>query len=227
MTREQIVSRVMTNTGRTDKASLAGDAIREALIEAGSMHRFQSMYQEATISFAAGSGSVALPEGTFQVLEVRVQNGPTSYSIQLRPKRWITRHYPNPAYYAAGYPYFAYTEGGKLYYLPVSNADYVGVASILVLPDLVEDLDTLNPNYLMTYVIAYATAEVYRSVEMFDEAAQWDVRAAQRLQLAIKADNMSGEEQIADQFPDRGGSGEIVEPYFDPFYGFHDSDRGV
>jgi hypothetical protein len=229
MKKSAIITRVLTNCGRlegtgsADRSQLAGDAIGEALLEAAQLHNFQSMSEEVPVTFATDSNSFALPEGTFQVKEVRLLNDNTSYTLNLRQKRWITRHFPNPTFYTSSYPSYAYTEGGLLYYMPKANADYTGVMTITRIPTLAGDDDELEPSLLATYVIAYATAEVYRSVEMFDEAAVWDNKAAQRLQLAIIADRKSEEEVILDQYPD-ANEDPYIDKYHDPFWG-HDKGR--
>lgn len=229
MTKSEIITRVLKNTGRLRGAGdgarddIAGSAISEALMEAAMVHNFQSMSEEVPVAFASGSGSFALPEGTFQVKEVRLLNDSTSYTINLRQKRWITRHFPNPTFYNASYPSYAYTEGGSLFYMPNASTDYVGVMTITRIPTLEGVDDILEPNLLATYVIAYATAEVYRSIEMFDEAAAWDAKAAQRLTLAIIADRKSEEDNVFDRFPDNTED-PIIDKYHDPFWGF-DSTR--
>lgn len=191
MTRAELRALVIEATRRSDKASLINDAINFALADISSQHLWSDLLVEATATLTEGSTSVSLAADVARVTEVRIldESGTPSWPLQVRPKSWVVRKFPNPSAGSQGRPNFGYLEGTTLSTVPVPDVDYtVRYSYYRIHPNLTSDGSSTLVRGIDPAVIAYATHWVFQSIEKYEEARRWLEIYAMKLTIAKKVD---------------------------------------
>lgn len=191
LSRSDLVSAVQASTGRTDKDAVIANGLTLALEEISQIHLFRSLAVEsAALAIASSEGSVALPSDVFQVNTARLINSTNSSEIELWTKREINSHWPNPSEDPEGIPRYGYIYGSSLYVIPYSDAAYSIIIDYYKLATLASgDSSIPTITHISSYLVAWASAFVLRSLEAFESAALWQKEADRALLVAISGDN--------------------------------------
>ena len=187
-TKTQLISSVETRTGRTDKDTLIGEAIDSALLECQNEHFFREMYTTADLSASASDVSEALPSDMHQLLEVRLIDGTSSYSIFVKSKRWVVENFPNISADNASKPDWCYEEEGTLYFsCPLDDAYTIRITYYAFL--VFASAATANPIPCTdNALLYYAMSELYESLELDRLADKWLRRGDRALVKAVRSD---------------------------------------
>jgi hypothetical protein len=182
----------VTQSGTDTKESIARTGVKLAIQEIPKFHDFDVLRTSVDMAIQAGDGSLTLPDGILKIEEVRYMNGLLSYMIPLKNRELVTRGYPDVDTLAASYPIMCYQEGSQLYLAPRSRIALPIRIQYTVLPafDDADDSSSLTPAIPLIdkYLICYATAWVFNSLQMFNESAAYNSQAVAQLQAAIAYD---------------------------------------
>lgn len=230
MTRKTIRDLILSNTGRDDKQSVADAAIDLCMSRLGQLHDWQQTSTAATLPIGAGDTSIILPANTQRIIELRLINGLASFPMRLLEKRQVLDVYSNPSALPQNIPCYCYRQtdsnnNDTLVFFPISNGNYSIELTIAANPSVGSE-DTAEPDVpnLDEAIVAYGTAYVFRSIEMFENASPWDQQFAGLAATAIAADQRRpGEILILQQHGSVGGR--VLEfdgmpsgnPQLDPF----------
>jgi hypothetical protein len=232
MTRAEILSLVQTNIGnRTDKNTLIYSAIDFAqrdIARCGQL--FRSLHQSFSTSITTGDSVIALPAYTRHIIEIRLQDSAstTSYPLCLKPKIWVMKRYPNPSADPQSKPDIAYIENGSLYFVPYSNGDYTIAGTVYCDPaPFTDSSQSVAVDGSEDAIVAYCTAYVYRSIQQFDAANQWQANYIQLLErLKVEDRRSPGVDFSQDSFGDGTTNKSLASYWLNPFIG-HDTDGWV
>lgn len=202
MNRSQLRDVVSEITNRTDKTNLINSAIDMALSEVGQRHDFREMRVTEDIPLAAGDLSCGLNGSLFHLITITLVDGVSSYGVELRTKPWFVQRFPNPSASGATRPTHAYVEGTTLYFqAPMDTARTIRVTYTKLPPPLLTDASTPLIAFVDNCVIAWASCYVFRAIQMFQEALEWQKQFEMGLMHAIKADiRVSGTMVVSDQY---------------------------
>ncbi len=195
-TRSELRTKVETSSKRVDKETLINDGLDMALHDACIEHNFREMKVEVDLSASEDDLLEALPSDFYQLLEVRLIDGTSSYDLEVKSKTWVVERFPNIAEDSSSLPDFVYEEGGSLYFSTPLDADYTVRVSYYKLLTFTDD-STENPvPVLENYLIFSTLSWLYNSLEMERRGAFWEVKArgtparlGGALIRAIRADN--------------------------------------
>jgi hypothetical protein len=130
-----------------------------------------------------------MPDGAYQIVELRLIDGTLSYSLPVRPKFSVVRAYPNVASDPTTLPAEAFEENGSIFLHPRPIKDYVIRGTFISNPStLSADSDVPFTDVLDSAVVAHATATVMRSLQKFTEAQRWDQEFERQFASALAAD---------------------------------------
>lgn len=221
MTLSQIQQAVLLNTNRSDKAAVALLGINFALQEISQVHQFRPLRYQVDVGIATGDNSFNLPNDSCVVVDLRAfdSTGTLAYEVEILPKKTVVGMNPNLSQTSTGRPCTGFIEGGVFYFLPPSAQEYT-----LKLTyddyhlDLASDDDVTIIKGLDYAVICYATAYVFRSIEMFENAMVFMQEYARALTVAKRHDdrNTGTIKQMAGAKLDNGGVA-YVNPYENRF----------
>lgn len=218
----QLRTRISSNIGnRTDKNTIIDEALNEGLEELVKRHYFRDAISEmADVSVVADASSVALPSDVHQVIEARLIDGTLSYPFIVKSKKWVTSRWPNISEDNTGKPTLGYIEGDSLYLYPVSSGSYKIRATVVSFPDpLIENGDVPGIKNVDSVLTAYATSEVFASMQDFESAGWWLGKFERRIQEAIRSDQKeTANDLIVDPSPSTSRS-TGTQPWLDPFTG--------
>ncbi len=176
-TRGELRTKVETSSKRVDKEDLINDGLDIALHDACIEHNFREMKVEVDLSASEDDLSEALPDDFYQLLEVRLIDGTSSYDLKVKPKTWVVEKFPNIAEDSSSLPDFVYEEGGSLYFSVGLDADYTIRVTYYKLLTFTDD-STENPvPVLENYLIFSALSWLFNSLEMERRGAFWEVKA--------------------------------------------------
>ena len=202
MTREELRDQVVNIISRTDKTSLINSALDMALEEISMRHYFQDMFSQSNITTVDGTETVSLPSNTHKVLEARLINDAQSYTIDLRPKKWVTDRFPNPSADSEGKPEFAYQSGSNIHFVPTPDDAYTVTVTVLKrMAALATDAASPEVDGIDRVIIAYAAHWVFDALEQYESAAKWLQKFEWMLAKAIVDDERRlGERRIFSGF---------------------------
>ncbi len=177
MTRLELRNLVISNLGnRTDKNAVINAALEEGLKQSARLHFFRSLVSESDVAIIADSAYIDLPATAYQLLEVRLINGTSSYPIVVKTKKWLVDRWANIADHAAGRPVYGYIENSDLFLYPISDGSYTVRITVTTAPTFSSSDATENPIPVLDMaLVCFATAFVMRSIQMFEYAAPWDL----------------------------------------------------
>lgn len=227
MRRSDLRTRVFNNTGRSDKTSVTNDGLDFGLKKLCQTYPFLALRAgEMDISFVATNLSIGLPQDMRQIVELRLidPSSPTlSYSMVLLRKTDFVSRFPNVAGSpVSGRPYFCYRDGNRLYFDKKSEGSYTVRLTKYVIQKFNGDSDECAVPDSDEILIALSTAFVYRSIQMYDDAAQWDREAARLTQLAVMTEDREiGLKSVACEWASSPQIDTNI-PWLDPFAG-HES----
>jgi len=181
---------VQANVGnRTDKDTVINLGLDLGIVEIGKTHDFRDMFSESDVTVLAGATHADLPSGTFHLTEVRFIDGLMSYPMMIRDKKWLVDRFPNVGALAQGKPIYGYVSGGMFYLYPLPDSTYTLRMTITKLPvAFTSDSVEIPLNGLDLTLIAFATSFLCKSLQMFEEAREWDSLFRSALGNAIQAD---------------------------------------
>lgn len=222
MTREEILSLVISNTGRSDKQELMQSAINLALTEISQRHDFQQMMESHDLALAAGESSVALPDRTLSVLEARIHTEVDVNQVThliLLPKQTILREFPDLNADVESRPICGFIEQNVLYVNPPANEAYVIKTTLFRLFPTLATGETVPANLmLINALVSWVTAYTFRSIEKFQESDRWMLEYERSLRVATRADNRQTGTQLVHQgFRGTPAQTYSPEPWHDPF----------
>jgi hypothetical protein len=193
LTRSELVTAVRAHFGnRTDKDSViytAADLAQRNIARCGQL--FRSLFESFSVNIAAGDSTISFPTYTRHVVELRLQDAAstTSYPLTIRDKRWIVQRWPNPAIDPQSKPEYGYVENGAFYFVPYSNGDYVISGTVYKDPAPFDDSSqALAVDGSEEAVIAYCTSYVFRSIQQYDAAREWQANYIAALDVLKKED---------------------------------------
>jgi hypothetical protein len=217
-TRLQLRTRIEGNCGgRSDKTDVINAGIDEALTDIGQAHNWFDLISQTDLVTVASVAYVTLPTGYHRILEVRHINSTSSWPIPIFPKKRIVEVYPNQVALAKGAPQIAYIEAGRINYSPIPDQVYTVRVTYYSLPTCAANdgayptLSTCDKS-----IVSYATAYLFRSIQLFQEAQYWDNRYRQGLAEDIHDDKTRPElDLIMQSVPAQPV--DPVTPWLDPF----------
>lgn len=224
MNREDVRNLVISNTSRRDKAALINTAISLVMAEITQIHEFRTSRVEADLTLSASTQTVILPSDVFQLLpDVRLLDSTASSVsriVPLKEKTWILQRYPNLGVTVESWPAFCFVddESGLLTFVPISAQDWtVRIEYHKLFVEVTSDA-TIIDRQITNAVISWATAYVFRSIQMFTEAREHMAEYARSLQIAIAADSRRHSERTLQGFS-QGTEIPVVyvPPHLDPF----------
>lgn len=221
MTKSELRDLVRSNTNRQDKDSVADSALSLGLEKSAMMHDFQSMRIQSDVRVSANEISVALPDDLWKLREARViniQNTQLVSILELRDQQWILERFESPST-MIGRPTFGYIQNRSLYIVPKAQESYDLRMSYTRLPTLVSDTDSVEITGLDEALVAYATAFVFRSVQLFQDAQTWMTEFYRALDSAIQHDRRQPMKKVQmDPHPGTDAAmGFVGDPSRDPF----------
>lgn len=224
MTFLQLQNAVVDNINRTDKTSVVQNGINFGLQEIAKAHEWLSNRFETDLVIAAGDLSVPLPATMHKLVEARLINPSAtvlSYPMVIIPKMTFVKTYPNVVAYGAARPFVGYEELGTLFFFPKSSDVFTIRVTCDKLPATLTNDGDVNPLVETDQaLIAYATAHVFRSVQMFEAAAVWDGQFKMSLGNALNAEKRRVATSVRLQEFHQDSSLETSPiPWLDPFAG--------
>lgn len=214
-----ILASIFANHRRDDRETVARVGVKLALEEFPKFYDFDVLRQSTDVTYLTGASTIDLPDGLLKLREVRIMNGLQSYQLLVKNREFVTRLFPDLDTISTGRPIYCYIEGSKIYFAPRTSIDCSIRLSWIILPafSTTDDSQSVSPDVplISKYLIAYGTAWVFKSLQLFNEAQQWFAEATNELQAAIMFDQRKPAEDRRIQ-PFTSGEAVSRDP-LDPF----------
>ena len=168
MTRTELRTLVRSMTGLDTEDTLINQGLEFGMNYLGGQHDFRQMIFESDLTTVAATASIALPTNTHHIIEARFINDTNSYTITLKPKKWLVLRYPNISSRNNSKPTMAYKEGSNLYLYPIPDDAYTIRVTVAIIPDMDGDSDD-SDIALIDYPLACWAAGF-----VFDALQRWD-----------------------------------------------------
>jgi hypothetical protein len=221
MTKAELRAIVIQNTNRSDKV----DLINSALVFGGRQIQQARLWHKsltsATTTLAANASTVLKPTDLDKIYAVVVENAESTlnrYRVRVVEQSTFRTFFPTlTTLTQVGEPWLCYEDVLNLVFGPMAQQAYnITTHYYKKHTTLVSDSDTPLIDEFDELLIAYASAYVFRSIEMFDSANQWETMFRTRLGELIRTDaERPAIEYIpASQLSMRGGA---LDPQNDPF----------
>lgn len=221
MEKSALNAMVVLNTGRTDKVTLINQFLDFAILELSKLHPFDEERTEADTAITTGQTQVQLPDFLHKIVELRllVPNSPVlSYEMFLTRKREHVKDFPNVGGSSiTGRPYFCAVDKNQLLFDRICDSNYTIRLTFTTQGHF--DTDSSEPTVKGSdeALIASATAQLYRSVQMYEDAMAWEARYRQLTQQLVNdALRELGVNVVARPWT-RKSPIFINEPWLDPF----------
>lgn len=217
MTRDQMRDLIVQHTRREDKLPLIEQAIALAVAELGQLHEWRELRYQFDITLAMGERYVNIESGVFHVLSLRLIDADQKfYPVELWSKTHVVQKYPDEGNSSTGRPLVAYEDTGQLWLAPKADKQYiVRVDTFRLHPELKPSEQPLV-QAVDNAIVAWATAYVFRSIQMYEDANQWMQEYARAMGLALKAERRTHFKRVLrpvnEQIPMPR-----IEPWLDPF----------
>lgn len=230
----QLQSMVTEHTGRPDKiVSVAQDAINNALKKLFRSHPWDKMRQTTTLSMNLNDITIQMPKNVHEIITTTFQDPaiPTaSYPLLMYRKTTFLTMFPNVAgSVIQGRPLFGCRDDANQVILldKKSNGSYNVTLVYSVIQKLILPTDEPIINGCDEYLIAVGTAQVYRSIQMYEDAKMWDTQAMTILRdLIIDVERETGLSVVAKEFTNVRPRSSTNPPWLDPFEGHNESISG-
>ncbi len=231
MKRSELRTLVIENTGRSDKTTLINNQLDFAIQKLSRIHPFDKNRPETSVALATGAISVQLPADVDQIITINFADPaiPTvGYLMVLLRKTQFLKMFPNVAgSVVTGRPLYSYRDKDQLYINTKSNGNYILSITYQRLMAFQTDTDECPIFGADEVLVAAATAAVYRSMQMYQDAAQWNSETASLLKLLVIAEEREiGVDFIAKEWKNEPEYPYPNAPWLDPFAGRR-SDGGM
>lgn len=221
MTRLEIRNLVIEATRRTDKVSLINSAINLGLEELSSARAWYDLMVQADLSLPLGTNGLALPSDFARGINARlidVSSPLLTISLRIRPKTWISQHFPYPEGRPPQKPVYGYIDNRTLYTIPLPWKDYTLRLDYCRLhPTFTLDTDVLLIRHAGPAIAAYATFWTFLSIEKAQEAQNWLSVYRNQLQTAMKLDRDNTITKFEAEGRDEMGNVANWDYWVDPF----------
>lgn len=228
MTLTQIIQAVQDNVNRVDKDSVIRMGVTLAVSRIYAKHTFLQNVTQVDQDVSIGMSSVSVPDGCINVTEVRWLTDLTNtqaWPVIIKTKSWVVQRIPNPDSVNASYPYLGYIEGGQIVFVPAASVSGIIRVTCDTLFTFATDDDDMPILGVSEAIIAYATAHVLRSIQLFAEASNHMAHFNDCMEDIINAD--ADDSAVIFQAdisnPRRNQGHTFIEPYLDPFQGHNRS----
>jgi len=200
MDREDIRDLVIETTGRSDKTTLINSAINVALGKLSTDFLWEDLLTEGSGTMTASTGYVSLASDYKRLSEFRYMDGLQSYQLDIRPKKWVVKWYPDPSAFSEDKPVIGYLQEKKVFFVPYPDDAYNYSYSYYRLhPDLTADTDEILIRGGEEAIISYATYWTFKALEKHEDATQWRADYADLVKGLRRADVSPAVNHIADQ----------------------------
>ena len=177
MTKAELRTLVQANVGRTDKDTVINNALDFALTTLSQTELHDDLRRELDSTCVISSTFVQLPSTLSQLLDVRLvdpTNPSLAYPLVILRKLEFVRMFPNvPGNAITGRPTFSFVEAGKLNFNCITQAEYTIRITGFFLGEFFADTGENPIKNADEALTAYATANLYESIQMYDDAARW------------------------------------------------------
>jgi hypothetical protein len=228
--RSELRTKVITNTGRSDKTTVINDGLDFGLRNLSQTHPFLALRTgEIDVSVVTNDLSVQLPGTIRQIVELRLIDtaSPTqSFPLKLIRKREFVERFPNVGGSSiTGTPSYCYFDSPMLWFNVSCNSSYTVRLTRFSLDKFDSDFDeTVIPD-ADEILIAYATAYTYESVQMYTDAQYWFNKFRALVMLAVENEERQiGVRLVHSPYCEKP---DIVSnsPWLDPFAGHSGDSR--
>lgn len=221
-TLSELQTAVIANTQRSDKLSVITDGLNFGIDELTRRHVFRALRTEVSVEVVADDSQFPIPEGMTHVSNIRVLNGETLvHTLCVKSKNTLMREFPSLGReLSTGTPAHGYEEAGIIHFFPTASQTF----TMLVTGDgqgghMESETDTPGIEGIDEALIAYATAHVFRSIQLYEDSGFWEGTFERRAITAIRNDKRQAAEiRQLEPFPGPSGVPD-VDPTKDPFYG--------
>lgn len=205
MTLLELRSSVIANTRRTDKVAYINESINFALKEIVQFEPFKTLRSETDLFIDSLSNYVSLDGFIGQVLQVRLLPAPAEagegeavtlseespgFDVPILDQRTIQQKFPDLQSQSSGVPQACYLTNNRIVFTPPVNKAYtVRVLLDSFAPKLENDDEVTPLPELDNAVIAWASARVFKSLGLWEDARGWEIEYEKALRLAKRADN--------------------------------------
>lgn len=222
--RSDLATRVITNTGRTDKTTTTNEGLNEALLQLSRINPFDEIRLDSTLTLASGDSSVTLPDNLLQIVEARIRSDATPTKVRplvLLRKSDFVRKFPNVGNQTyTGFPLWGYKELLTLNLNLRADAEYKIDITYFALNRFVDDDSVSLIPDSDECLIAGATAYVYESIQMYDDAKYWWNKFYTQAQLLAQTSQREIGTTIKAE-PWRNYPHQVVNEPNDPFQGLN------
>lgn len=224
---------VIDRTGRPDKVTVIQDALNNGLKKLMRSHPFDKMRKTATLVYNSGDTQVAMPSDVHQLVTVTFQDPsiPTaSYPLILIRKTQFLKMFPNvTGSVISGRALFCCRDDQNQVLLLDRHS--IGTFHIVITYTFHQKFVLPTDEPLIPGVdealVAYATASVYRAIQMYDDAKAWDMQFAVLMRdLVLDVEREIGLSTVAKEFENARPRSSTNPPWLDPFDGRRDSIQG-
>ena len=166
---------------------------------------------------ATGIGTlrkIALPTGTHHVMRVDVIDGTNSYECGIKSRRHLkSYHYHSHT----GRPVVGMREGSNFRFYPMTDGSYILRVDVSILPAaLTADGDEITLENADFALIAWATSYLFKSIQQFNVAREWDLEY-ERAVAALILDDVNQYTKYEHARIDGDGEHLPLRPWEDPF----------
>lgn len=193
LTRAEILALVKLNAGnRSDKDEVVHQALNSALVQIGQLHDFSAVKFTSSVALTLDTEIAGVPDGTRRIDWVKLTDtsSETSALIEIRSLAWMDDAYPNRVYDGSGYPAGLAIEGDSFHVAPYpDSSDYqLEVHGVRYFTTFDSADATCEVAMLNDALIAFASADVFASLESFVSEKSWRQRYIAAVSAAITED---------------------------------------
>ncbi len=218
---EELIARVQRNTNRTDKDTAILDFLNDALKVMARRHEWRDLRIVRTTTLTTGEFRYSFPDDMRDTHGIRIIDSTSSVLLVEKTKLWLNNLEPNPDSDSVAKPAFYAVDGNYFEVFPRPDQDYTIYLDMTRWPTaLVNDADTPELDQVDDVLVAYATAELYASIQMLTESERWERRFETRFKAAWMQDNSRPNHQpVQDGVVTAGGVGPVSDYWNRPFVG--------
>jgi len=195
VTKEEIKDVVVLHTNRDDKTDLIYTAIDLGLKQINMRWPFKQTRIVVDTAVVEDQVSISLPTDALQLVSVRIKDDGTvtgAQVVNVYSKSYLVQNFPalgDEDTSSSGKPTIAYEQNGQLFFVPRSNGSYTLELTYDSIELLEETTDSPASANLDEALIAYATAYVYKSIQMLSDAQFWNVEYERAFDITRRADS--------------------------------------
>lgn len=223
MTKTELRNLVITNTNRSDKATTIDLFLDFALSTLARSYAFDDLRKTLQVPLTSGGYSVQLPVTLNQIIDITFidTTSPTSsYPMKLIDSTQFLGMFPNiPGSTTSGRPTMCCQSGNLLLLNTKTNAAYQLSITGYTVPKFFSATDENPIVDSDEAVVAYATARLYYSMQMYKDGEFWERDYQVRRQVLINGkERRVGTSYVAQPWQ-RSSTFTTNSPWLDPFAG--------